>query len=240
MKLFKRIICIAIVTLLSLVIYSTIVKASTTLKVTADTLNLRQKASTSSDILTLLSKGDTCELIEEDGDWYKVKFDKYIGYVSKEYAKKVETDTEKENSESNTNTTEKNDTENSESSKVDVNNNTTTSNIESVEIVGKISKKTALKIVPLIYSSDIDTLDKNKQVTILSEVNGWSYIQTETLTGWVKNDSIEGRQTNNNTIVDTDNNDETINQTDITDTNDEDENNNSENANKNEIFVLWN
>ena len=229
MKLFKKIICIVIVTLFSLVIYSSIVKAATNLKVTADTLNLREKASTSSDILTLLSKGDTLELVEEDGDWYKVKFDKYTGYVSKEYAKKVETDAEKDNNESSTSTMEKENTEKNDSSKVE--NNNKTSNVGSVEIVGKISKKTALKILPLIYSSDIDTLNKNEQVTILSEINGWSYIQTETLTGWVRTDSIEGRKTNtSNTVVDTDNNVETTNQTDITDTNDEDENNNSEDA----------
>ncbi len=231
MKLFKRIICIAIVTLISLLIYSTSVKAATTLKVTADTLNLREKASTSSDILTLLSKGDTLELVEEDGDWYKVKFDKYTGYVSKEYAKKVETDAEKENNESSTSTTEKENTENNDSSKVE-NNNNTTSNVGSVEIIGKISKKTALKILPLIYSSNIDTLNKNEQVTILSEINGWSYIQTETLTGWVRTDSIEGRQTNINdtTTGNADNNDETTNQTDITDTNDDDKNNSSGNT----------
>lgn len=232
MKLFKKIICVAIVTLLSLVIYSTVVKAAITLKVTADTLNLREKASTSSDILTLLSKGDTLELVEEDGDWYKVKIDEYTGYVSKEYAKKVGTDKDEEKNESSASETKKESTENSEPTKVDENNNTTTSNVESVEIIGKISKKTALKILPLIYSSDIDTLNKNEQVAILSEINGWSYIQTETLTGWVRNDSIEGRKTNTNEITtgNADNNDEITNQTDITDTNDDNKNNNSGNT----------
>ena len=143
MKLLKKVICIVIVTLVSLMIYSSSVKAATALKVTADTLNLRQKASTSSDILTLLSKGDACELIEEDGDWYKVKYKTYTGYVSKEYAEKVETG----NNESDTSTTEKDDTENNDSSKVEKNNNKNNSNVESVEIVGKISKKIVLKII---------------------------------------------------------------------------------------------
>lgn len=228
MKLLKKIICIIIVAFASLMIYTTSVKAATTLKVTADTLNLRQKASTSSDILTLLSKGNELELIEEDGDWYKVKYKTYTGYVSKEYAEKVETDDD-----TSTNTTEKEDTENSDSSKTENNDNNSSSNVESVEIVGKISKKTALKIVPLIYSSEIDTLNKNEEVTILSEFNGWSYVQTETLTGWVRTDNITSRQTNYNdiTVDNTDENEEKDEQNDINDTNDTDENNQNETVN---------
>lgn len=87
MKIVNKVIYIAVVAIIFTFIYITNVNATTTLKVTAETLNLREKASTSSNIVTLLSQGDNCELIEEDGDWYKVKYKTYTGYVSKEYVK---------------------------------------------------------------------------------------------------------------------------------------------------------
>ena len=56
MKIIRKVIYIVAVAMIGIFIYTTNVKAtSTTLQVTADTLNLREKASTSSDIVTLLS-----------------------------------------------------------------------------------------------------------------------------------------------------------------------------------------
>jgi len=53
MKILKRVIYIAIITAIYLLMYTSCVQA-VTVKVTADTLNLREEASTSSEILTLL------------------------------------------------------------------------------------------------------------------------------------------------------------------------------------------
>ena len=63
MKIMKKIVYIIILAIASLIVYSTIVKAATTVTVTADTLNLREKASTSSNIIATLSKGVTCDFI---------------------------------------------------------------------------------------------------------------------------------------------------------------------------------
>ena len=48
-------------------------------------LNIRENASTESDILYTLSANDEFEIIEDDNEWYKIKYDKYTGYVSKQY-----------------------------------------------------------------------------------------------------------------------------------------------------------
>ena len=129
MRIIKKAIYALIIVVISLTIYASTVKAVTTLKVTADTLNLREKASTSSNILTLLSKGEECEFIEEYGDWYKVKYKTYTGYVSKEYVQKIE------NLDNETNTMEDN-----------------TESQETI-VTGEISKKTKARILPLIQSS---------------------------------------------------------------------------------------
>ena len=70
-----------------------------TATVNTETLNLRKEASTSSSIVELLNMNTELEIIEESGDWYKVKHGDNTGYVKKEYVKVKET------TENNTNPT---------------------------------------------------------------------------------------------------------------------------------------
>ena len=66
-------------------IFATVSFASTgTLKDT-DFLNVRESPSTSSNILTVLPKDASFEISGEEGDWYKIKYQDYTGYVSKQY-----------------------------------------------------------------------------------------------------------------------------------------------------------
>ena len=89
MKFVKRLIGITLTVSAITIMGITTVKA-TTVTVTSDTLNIREKASGSSKIIAVLSNGAKCDFIEEDGDWYKIKFGSYTGYISKQYSKKVE------------------------------------------------------------------------------------------------------------------------------------------------------
>lgn len=58
-----------------------------TAKVQVDTLRVRQKASTDSKIITLVSQGDKLKVKKQTTDWAKVKVDGKTGYISKDYAK---------------------------------------------------------------------------------------------------------------------------------------------------------
>jgi uncharacterized protein YgiM (DUF1202 family) len=60
------------VIMLLLIVLSNKVFADTA-TVSTDTLNLRSKTSTSSDIIELLNSGDELEILSEEGNWYKVK-----------------------------------------------------------------------------------------------------------------------------------------------------------------------
>jgi uncharacterized protein YgiM (DUF1202 family) len=53
------------------------------------TLNMRTGPGTDYDVVTKLYSGASLTLIEECGDWYKVKYQSYEGYVSAEYCTKV-------------------------------------------------------------------------------------------------------------------------------------------------------
>lgn len=204
MKNLRKISLTLILTLISILLLAVSSKAATKVKVTGDVLNIRKGPSTSTKVVAMLFKGVECELLEEEGDWYKVKYKTYTGYVSKEYAEIIgETNNIEEPKNTDTNTDNKNNTDNS--SKGEENNITSNTNInENVKIVyKKLKQNSELKFLPLVYSSNIEILKKNTEMILLSEINGWSYVQTDTNCGWIRTEYLEiSNTTSNNSNTD--------------------------------------
>ena len=168
---------------------------ATTATVNTDTLKLRKEASTDSDVLSLLNLGEKLEVIEKAGDWYKVKVNNKTGYVSKDYIKVSEevsnNNVEEENVDNinqTTNTQTPTETTVIEEEQQEETNNQNTSYINK-EL--KIIKDTNCYILPLINSNILTNLKKDSKVTIKSEVNGWIYVETEELTGWILTSSVD-------------------------------------------------
>lgn len=216
MNKIKRIIYFFILLTAVLFINIDIVRGAT-IEITTETLNLRSKASTDSNIVAQISIGDECELLEEEGEWYKVKYGEYTGYISKEYAKVVGEESDKENSNSNETNTENN-TDTNEEKTNSVSDNETTDNSEQNDtdesktekikeseedsnVVNElkeanIKEKTSVRIVPLINGSVIENLKANSKVTVINQINGWAYIQTDTISGWIRADVLTETETN--------------------------------------------
>ncbi len=55
---------------------------------TASSLNVRRRASTSSDIIGSLSYGESCKVISTSNHWSKIKYNSSTGYVSSDYLSK--------------------------------------------------------------------------------------------------------------------------------------------------------
>ena len=53
--------------------------------ISSGNLNIRQEASTDSEVVGILTNHNACQLLEDAGDWYKVTSGKVTGYVSKQY-----------------------------------------------------------------------------------------------------------------------------------------------------------
>lgn len=195
MNLIKKILIVTLITLMIIFLQINISNAAS-VKITTETLNLRKEASTDSDIVAQISEGIECELIEEDGDWYKVKYEDYTGYISKEYAELIgSTDKEKENNNI------------SEENAVDVDNTVTEeTTVEENALTGEgtINKATDLRIVPLVSSTVIDSLKSGDTVTVINQINGWSYIYTDELSGWIRSDNITLKGQNRTENKDTD------------------------------------
>lgn len=170
--------------------------------VNTNDLNLRDGASLSSNIITKLNKNETLNIIAEEGDWYKVSYKDYTGYVSKEYLDKNEETLQ--NPEENNTPIEKGS--------------------------NKILSNANVYILPLLNSTKIGTLEQGKSVTIISEVGNWKYVQTDDIIGWILESKIEESSNGVNNSNNNENENQVINennniQENITENNDVEENN---------------
>ena len=143
--------------------------ATTKGTINSETVGLRKEPSEDSTILELMSLNEEVEILSEEDNWYKVEYKKIKGYAKKEYIKAL-------NSE-NSNTVE-NKTEN--------NNENNNENTIKEEFKGKLSSEIKLKILPLINSSDVVTLQKNTEITVSQILNDWCNIETNIGSGWIR------------------------------------------------------
>ena len=71
---------ISIITIILYMLFVTSVFASTaTISVSA--ARLRKEANTESDVLTKIYEGEKVEILEKNGEWYKVKYGNNVGYL---------------------------------------------------------------------------------------------------------------------------------------------------------------
>lgn len=161
--------------------------------VNTDTLRLRKSNSTDSSIITLLSIDDKVEILESmENGWYKVKYtDKrtqteYEGYVSGDYitiqGKNETIPTVNESKENQTSEGENNNVPQEEEGTKE----------ETVEKINKvINKGEKVYRIPLINSNTTNILENDVNVEILAEINGWSYVTSDSFEGWVRTDKLK-------------------------------------------------
>ena len=158
--------------------------------VTTDTLRLRKDASTNASIIALLSINDKVEVLEEKNGWYKVIAGDKEGYVSADYINVLEEVNTPEETEAEEEVNDTEETENNE----EIENTESEENIENEEekvMVKVLPAETKIYITPVINSLVINTLENESKIEISSEVNGWSYITSENIKGWVRTEIIE-------------------------------------------------
>lgn len=204
-------IAILIVFLLSL---KTKVIAANKAIVVVETANLRAKASSDSTIVEQISEDEYVDVLEQDGEWYKVKYKTIEGYLRKDLIKTDEDvstvkssentqtvdkeedkkEEQKDISESNQDKKEEKDVE--EKKENDKSESSTTTdkkdNKEQTKIGNyKLKEESEIKIVPLIQAKTINTLKANENVKVVDIKNNWAYIEIDSLNGWINISKIE-------------------------------------------------
>lgn len=176
------------------IVSSTIVlaKSGTT---TTDSVNLRNKPSTSSDVIKSLSKNESLEILEESGDFYKVLYKGRVGYVSKKFVS-VAGESASTNTIETTNTTSSTNTTTSTTNVTTTTEATTTAaNSDNSNLaIGsyKLSSDSDVYVLPVLYALKNGSLKKGDTVNIITVTANWVYISNNNISGWVFKTSIDG------------------------------------------------
>lgn len=186
---------VASIIMLLLIVLSNKVQAQTA-TVTADTLNLRSEASTDSSIVKLLNQGEELDVISDEGDWLRVSSDGTEGYVSKDYVQV---------NEETVNTTPETPTETPTQTPTTENPSETGT---TTVVTSRVNQDTQIRILPLINSNVLENISSGATVTIITSTNKWTFVETDTISGWVLNSALEENTTStsdNQTTENTDN-----------------------------------
>lgn len=154
--------------------------AANTAKVTVETANLRETPDENSKILEQLSLNKEVEIIEKDGEWYKVTVDNITGYIRQDLIAVTE--------EVNNTQDENNITSTQEEQNVENEVGQTEEEIELDKNI--IEQNVRLKIVPVINATETIEVKKDEEVNVTEIINGWVCVETQNTKGWIRKENI--------------------------------------------------
>lgn len=170
--------------------------AANTAKVSVETANLRETTDESSKILEQFSVGQKVEVLEKEGNWYKVKANGVTGYLREDLIT-LDNEAQDTTTKNETNTT---DDEAKQENTTNKQENNITDTKENSVVVGqkyKIAQDTKLKIVPVINARDITEVRANEEVVVTEILNDWLCIEVQNTKGWIRKNRIKIEATEN-------------------------------------------
>lgn len=199
-KNIKSILIMAVLGIISL-FFINMSLAANTAKIKVETANLRETADENSKILEQFSMNQEVEIIERQGNWYKVKSKGITGYLRQDLLKinneeaKIE---EKDNKAEENQATEQPKTENEEITNQENKAEENTKKEESKLELGKqkVAENTKLKIVPVINATDIIEVKKDEEVKATEILNDWVCIEAQNTKGWIRKDKLQNEEKN--------------------------------------------
>ena len=154
--------------------------------INADTVNIRKETSTDSKIVLQVAINDKVEVIEKNGEWYKVKKDDKEGYINSEYIKVSEEIKDSDADDKKTETDESENTVNNEDNSSEKKEETSEEQKQALLPAG-----INVKLTPNIMSNNIFTTTQDIKVSVLDQINSWKYVLMENgLKGWVRNNNV--------------------------------------------------
>ena len=207
---------ISLVTLGIIALFTTATFAKTGTVNAPSGLVLREEKSKTSNPITTVTDNAKVEILEESGEWYKVKYNSNEGYLFAEF---VDVEEEKEPEKTEESKKEETQTEPKEEPETNSENNT---NQEEKQYPKKQKIKADLKeyTIPSVTANTILNIKKDEEVTINYELNNWANITYGKNTGWIRRYFINSEkvsvQISNSEIEKKDNTEAEKNKTDET------------------------
>ena len=183
----KKISTIVIIFILLIIVALNSIAATGT--ATVDSLRVREKPSASSEIVEMLSVGQKVEILGTEGDWYKIKFNNVIGYVSKTYLSTTdvitgaETTTPAATTPAETTPVTPSATPSSETNTEMINENLSQKNVS-------LAKDAEVYLVPSVFSIKTSTIKANTTIKVLFDFGSWIKIEYNGQEGWITKNLI--------------------------------------------------
>lgn len=202
--------------LMSLIVFimllTTISFAETKAKINVTAIRIRESASTDSKVVTNVYKDDEVEILEENGEWSKIKYGQNIGYTKTEFLTKVDSISKTNSAEDkiNTNNTENQTTNNNEDSNSKENSDIIEVGAITEPLVNNevnagdslISKgELKIKRIPNFSANENQIISENSNIIIVNVIGNWCKISDGTNVGWLlKNKLFQEKKTENTEI----------------------------------------
>ena len=193
-----------------IMLLTTISFAETKAKVNVDAIRMRESASTNSKIITNVYLDDVVEILEENGEWSKIKYGDNVGYTKTQFLTIVKSAEKNENtvvenktvsdytntitsSENKTEITKKEEqetqpVENTVPEEKPNTENAVTEPLEKEVNIGEnVILKQTLKVrrIPNFSNDGIAEIAENSNVQIISIIGNWCKISDGTKSGWI-------------------------------------------------------
>lgn len=173
---------------------------TTKAKVNTTAVRIREEMSTDSGIKINLYEDDEVEVLEKNGEWYKIRYGEVTGYAKSEFfditieGDLVENTPETSESESQNTVPEEVSTNNEVAEETqpqaqDVSQN----NISQTVDLGAnitLANTVNLRILPSLTSTPKNEIEKGSNVTIESKIGKWCKISNQVISGWIIEDKI--------------------------------------------------
>ena len=163
---------ISIITILLYMFFITSSFASTA-TIDVNSARLREDANTTSKVLTNIYKGEKVEILEKDGEWYKVKYGSNTGYLKNTLIKEDAISNEEKVNEKTDETVE--DEQQEDSNKVVIKSNT------------------VIRYQPNMISNTIVSVEIGKELTKELELGKWIKVSDGAIDGWILKAKIENQ-----------------------------------------------
>lgn len=177
-----------------------------TAKVMETVVNLRAEADSSSKNLVQISKDTVVEIIEKEGDWYKVSYDGKTGYLREDLIE-VSEDVEEQESEPEVEVEVESEIEEElelepeteVEEEVELEEETEVQEPEDVEEIekvtttsneGTITQSSKVRITPSINSLELTTIEVGTEITVVENLETWIYVDVDGIKGWIRNTNI--------------------------------------------------
>ena len=214
----KSILIIAIIGIFSLMFLGKSF-AAVTGKVNVETANIRETTDGNSTILEQASKGESLEVVEKNGEWYKVKYNGVQGYVREDLLEVsgsvAETGVTETNTpaQTTTNQVEENTTATVQPTEQTTATEVTTTPEQPVATTSTEANKkdnilegmyitksdVNLKLIPLVNGNNIKEIKKDATISVLGVYNNWALAESGLDRGWVLFSKIQ--KVDENTVV---------------------------------------